>query len=142
MTFESSEAINDYLRTHEEFGECILEDVVWRHFGTVVDFVFDYIWSDNGTVRTDLDQRKDLRTLTFSNVQELHVRNALGEDMCLHPEDLDWGLSEVSSVRLVNDEAVLTPYQTLPLPFHHLRCAWEGTDSRRIDIVFSTMTAH
>ena len=77
MTFESSEAINEYLRTHAQFGECILEDVVWRHFGTVVDFVFDYIWSDDGTVR--MDERKDLRTLTFSNVQELHVRNALGD---------------------------------------------------------------
>jgi len=77
------------------------------------------------------------KTLTLRNVQELHVRNALSEYMVLHPDELNWGLSEVSSVRVVDDAEVLSRYQFLPIPLHHLRCNWEG--ERRIDVVFSTL---
>ena len=90
----------------------------------------------DGSVRPDYVP-PDLRTLRFRNVLELHVRNGLTEQMMLRPSELNWGLSEVSTVRLVDDEQVLARYQALALPVHHLQCNWDG--ERRIDIVFSTL---
>ena len=136
MIFESSEAIKAYLKQHHDFGECILQDIRWRHFGTVIDLVFDYIWTDAGAVRPEY-KPPTLKTISLHGVQELHVHNALNEYMSLHPDELDWGLSEVSSVRLIDDELLLAPYSTLPLPLHHLRLNWE--DERRIEAVFGTM---
>lgn len=136
MIFESSEAIEAYLKQHHDFGECILEDVRWRHFGTVIDLVFDYIWTAAGTVRPEY-MPPALKTISLHGVQELHIHNSLSEYMSLHPNELNWGLSEVSSVRVINNEQLLARYRSLPLPLHHLRLNWEG--ERRIDAVFGTM---
>lgn len=136
MSLESAEAITDYLRRHRDFEECVLEDVRWLHFGTTVELVFDYIWDHDGTVRPEYAPA-NRKTLVLRNVQELHVWNALSEYMVLHPNELNWGLSEVSSVRLVDDEQVLGRYALLPIPLHQLRCNWEH--ERRVDVVFSTL---
>jgi len=77
------------------------------------------------------------KMLSLHGVQELHICNALSEYMTLHPNELNWGLSEVSSVRLVNDDRLLARYATLPVPLHHLRLNWEG--KRHIDAIFGTM---
>lgn len=136
MICESSESIEAYLKQHHDFGECILQDISWRHFGTIIDLVFDYIWTDAGTVRPEYKPSVQ-KTIRLHGVQELHIYNALNESMSLHPDKLNWGLSEVSSVRLMNDELLLARYCTLPLPLHHLRLNWEG--DRRIEAVFGTM---
>ncbi|MDP1857259.1 MAG: hypothetical protein Q8K82_01230 [Gemmatimonadaceae bacterium] len=136
MILDSAEAIAEYLARHGDFGECILEDIRWCHFGTVLEIDVDYIWEDDGTVRSEYAP-KNLKTLVLRNVQELHVCNALNVYMTLHPEELNWGLSEVSSVRLLDEEHRLSKYQALPVPFHHLSFNWE--DERRIDVIFSTV---
>lgn len=136
MMLETSAAMIAYLNRHRDFEECVLEEVRWRHFGTVIDLVFDYIWTDEGAVRPEYIPPTS-KTIRLHGVQELHVYNALSEYMTLHPEELSWGLSEVSSVRLVDDQQVLAAYRFLALPLHHLRCNWEG--ERRIDVVFVTM---
>ena len=138
MIFESREAMIDYLREQRNFQECLLMAIIWGHFGTVIELVFDYTWASDGSLRPEYASA-DVRTLVLRNVQELHVSNALNEHMILHPEQLDWGLSEVSSVRLCDDQRFLTRYQSLAIPFHHLQCAWEG--ERQVDIVFSPLEA-
>jgi hypothetical protein len=136
VRIESGEAIRDYLEDHYGFRECILQDVAWRRFGTVLDLVFDFIWASDGVVRQDLDKPQLVR-IRLHVVQELHVVNALNDAQVLRPEDLTWGLSEVARVDLIDDPAVLARYQALPLAWHHIRCSWEG--SRQLDIVFSYM---
>ena len=136
MIFESHERIEEYLRENRYFAECLLLDLKWRHFGTVIELIFDYIWAADGSVLPEYAPR-DLRTLVFHNVQELYVSNALKDHMTLHPDQLNWGISEVASVKLLEQADVLSKYQTLALPFHHLRCAWES--NRLVDVVFSTL---
>lgn len=136
MIYESHELMAGYLRENRNFEECLLVDVRWRHFGTVIELVFDYTWTSDGCVRGEYAPA-DLRTLVLRNVQELHVCNALNEYMSLHPEELNWGLSEVASVRVLDEHRFLSKYQSLPVPFHHLRCSWEG--DRTVDVVFSTL---
>ncbi len=136
MIYESKELIAEYLLENRSFEECLLVDVRWKHFGTVIELVFNYIWHSDGSVLPEYAPI-DLRILVLRNVQELHLWNALNEHMTLHPDKLNWGLSEVASVRLVEDEVVLSTYQALSVPFHHLRCNWET--NRQIDVVFSTL---
>ena len=136
MMLESTDLIADYIARNRGFEECILEDVRWRHYGTVVDLVFDYVWVSDGTVRSDFEP-SNLKVLTFHNVQEFHLFNGQSEHMALHPEELNWGASEVAAVRIVDEPGILRSYAHLPIPIHHVRCAWEG--DRRIDIVFSTL---
>ena len=136
MIFESLDLMAGYLRENRNFGDCLLVDVRWRHFGTVIELIFDYSWTPDGSVRAEYAP-SDLRALVLRNVQELHVCNSLSEHMSLHPEELNWGLSEVASVRVLDEDRFLAKYQSLPVPFHHLRCSWEG--DRTLDVVFSTL---
>jgi hypothetical protein len=136
MIYESQERIAEYLRSNRNFEECLLVDVRWKHFGTVIELEFDYTWGADGSVRPEYAPI-DLKSLVLRNVQELHVCNALNERMSLHPEELNWGLSEVSSVRVLDENQFLSKYQSLAIPLHHLRCNWEGR--RRLDVVFSTL---
>jgi hypothetical protein len=139
MMLESAELITDYLNRYRRFEDRLLQDVRWRLYGTVIELEFDYVWSDNGAIRSEYEQ-PNLKVLALHNVQEFHLWNGLTEHMSLHPEDLNWGLSEVASVRVVDDPVVLGKYQHVAVPLHHLRCAWEG--ERRIDIVFATLEVH
>ncbi len=136
MILESAAAICSYLEQQRHFAQCILEDLCWRHYGTVLELVFDYIWTDEGDVRPEY-AGKNIKTMVLRNVQELHMWNALNEHMTLHPDDLNWGLSEVAAVRLIEDDTLLANYAKLSVPFHHLGLRWEG--DRRVDVIFGTM---
>jgi hypothetical protein len=136
MTIESPGEMEVRLRELRNFEECVLEELRWCHFGTVIELVFDYIWQDDGSVRPEYVGPK-FRTIVLQNVQEIHIDNALTEYMMFHPNELNWGASEVAAVRLVNESRNLLKYRSVALPLHHLRCEWEG--ERRIDVIFATM---
>jgi hypothetical protein len=106
MILESADSIKAYLSEHRDFGDCILDDVVWLQYGTIIQLVFDYIWEPDGSIRTEYS-KPCIKRLTLQNVQEWRVLNGLGEYMVLHPEELDWGLSEVAIVRLVDNSAMV-----------------------------------
>jgi hypothetical protein len=61
----------------------------------------------------------------------------MNASMLAEPERMDWGISEVASIRLEEDSLFLSKYRHLAIPFHHLTCWWEN--DRRIDIVFSEL---
>lgn len=133
---ESKEQIVHFLEQHHDFAECVLDEVCWHHHGTIIDLVFEYIWTDEASVRP-AHLPSVQKTLRFHVVQEFHVCNGLTVDTSLRPDALNWGLSEVAVVRLLDEETFLVPYSRLPVPVHHLRCLWEG--ERKIDLVFSTL---
>jgi hypothetical protein len=136
MMLLSDLQISDYLKQHRLFAECIVEDVLWQHYGTIIDIVIQYIWLDDGTVRPAYLPRVS-KTLRFHVVQELRLVNGLNVHTSLRPDAINWGLSEVAAVRLLDDEGLLNKYRHLPISAHHIALLWEGT--RRIDIVFSTL---
>ena len=136
MMLESAVQITKFIEKHHEFAECVLVEVRWQNYGTVLDLLFDYIWADDGTVRPDY-LPPVLKTLRFHVVQEFHLANGLTVHTSLRPGALNWGLSEVAAVRLLDDETLLDPYGHLPVSLHHVRCVWEG--ERRIDLIFSSL---
>jgi hypothetical protein len=148
LPVSSKAEIGRLLKGHYGFGECVLEDVRWKHQGTTLDLVFNYIWLDStdtltdsgqvssGEIRADLG-RPELRILRFHIVQEYHVHNDLNDLACENVYELGEGFSEVAAVRLEDDPVYIAKYQSLARPFHHVTCWWEA--GRRIDVVFSEL---
>lgn len=132
---ESAIQISGWLEEHHNLEECVLEDVRWQRYGTVIDLAFDYIWSNDLIVRSE--DTCVTKTLRFHVVQEFVLFNGLTADTSLRPAALNWGISEVAIVQLVRDSQRLEKYGGLPVPVHHLVCLWEG--ERRIDVVFSVL---
>ncbi|HEX5438989.1 MAG TPA: hypothetical protein VFW98_17690 [Gemmatimonadaceae bacterium] len=136
MILETGERIAQYLQQHHHFSECVLEDIRWLHYGTSIELVFDYIWTQDGELRSDTTS-PEIEALRFLGVQEFSLKNALNEAISLQPAEVNWGLSEIAMLQLVDDETLLAKYKSLPIPVHHVRCSWES--DRQIDIVFTTV---
>ena len=119
--------IENVLRQHKEFSECIIEEFVLRDYATTFEVVINYIWNVDGTIRSNVNEPVRVR-LTFRSVQELRFINALTDQMLKNPEAINWGLNEVSLIRLEKDpvESIETLTQVAFL--------WEG--DRRIDVYF------
>ena len=128
--------IQELLDKYQTLGECVILNINWLHYGTTIELVFDYVWDDDGKIRTDLEQ-EDRITLRFRLVQEFHLKNALNSSMVLEPQEMNWGINEIARIKLVENENMLRPYASLPKEFHHIAILWERGDQRRIDIVFS-----
>jgi hypothetical protein len=133
----SRNEIEAVLQAYHHFADCSVEDITWRDFGTTLVVTLDYIWSSAGQLREDLDTKR-LVDLNFYLVQELHVRNALNAAMCREPSRLNWGVSEVAIVRLMDRSELVAVYRDFPVPFYHIAFLSEG--DRRIDIVFSELS--
>lgn len=134
MKAKSKVEIKELLESYHNLSECVIEQINWTDFGTTVEVVFDYIWTDDGRIRPDLEHPENV-TLKFRLVQEFRMHNALNAAMCAHPEEMGWGLNEIAVAR-VNDD-VYDQYRFLPVPFNHVAFLWE--DERRIDIIFSEL---
>ena len=137
----------ELIYNHHQFQECVLTEIKWRNWGLGLDLVFNYIWPDcDGffiderghkrvklvTPRSDLDTPL-FKTLSCQLVQEFSVHNYLNDQVINHPDEVDWGFSEIALVDIPDDNAFLSKYRHHRIAFHHVRVLWEG--DRRIDIV-------
>jgi hypothetical protein len=134
MKAKTKAEIRELLESYHNLSECVIENINWKDYGTTVEVIFDYIWTDDGRVRPKPDRPENI-TLTFRLVQEFHMHNYLNATMCAQPGELGWGLNEVA-VATVGDD-VHDQYRFLPVPFNHVAFLWE--DERRIDIIFSEL---
>ena len=142
MILTETNQIRQALAALNNLGECVIIELLWEHFGTTITVVFNYIWTDDGKIRSDLAIEYPL-VLRFRVVQELIVKNGLNSAKVTKTENMNWGLSEIAAAELVDDEKILTPYSNLPVSFHHLVFYWESgnrkLEARQIDVVFSTL---
>lgn len=126
---------HEILLKYNSFSECIIRDIFFSKYQTVVDIKMDYIWNDHG--EKDLNNTSGIN-LRFEYVQEIIIKNSLNLNMIENIDHLNWGINEISYVKIINDIDLLSPYKHLPLLFQHGAIVWE--DSRRIDIVFAYMS--
>lgn len=127
--------IQAMLHAYGDLSECVVKSIVWSDYGTTVAITFDYIWTTDGRVRGD-DEERLLVELKFKLVQEFEMKNALRPSMVAEPAVINWGLNEVAQV-LVRDDDRSEAYAGYPVPFHHAVLRWEGTDW--IHVVFSQL---
>lgn len=135
MRTREPDAIQEFLKSHKSFSECVIETMGFEHFGTTLAIRMDYIYDSNGSIRRNLDE-PNIVSFAFKIVQEVHIYNRLNQIQSSNPELLNWGFNEVSRVILVEDSKLLENYRDLPVPFSHVSFQWEGKKSH-IEIVFS-----
>ena len=128
--------IEAFLKNHKNFSECIIEELALKDYGTTLDVAFNYIWTDSGELRPDLDKPKNI-ALRFRLVQELRINNSLNSSIFEHPESINWGLNEVALVQVVKDDRALQVRGDSLALLNHVEFLWEG--ERRIDVVFSEL---
>ncbi len=133
MKTDDLATMQEWLRDHNHFSECIIEEMRLNDYGTTLELLLNYIWANGRTLRSKLDE-PELITLRFSLVQEIHIINALTPAMVAGPEQLNWGINEVALVE-INADGLATQYNALPKPFYRCTFKWEGMQ-RRIDLVF------
>ena len=114
--------------------ECVLRDLEWLHWGSVIRLSFEYFWQDvEGELRLTPEalNHPGVVELTASWMLAMNIDNAPTASMVgLRPDEMTWGYSEVAVVEVVADTyaAEYLPESTcLRLEVH-----WEG--ERRITI--------
>jgi len=138
MRTSNREQIEAFLREHKGFSECIIEEFIFKDYGTTLEVRLNYVWSDWGDIRANLNEPRNI-ILKFRLVEDLHIKNSLSHSMLTEPESINWGLNEIALLKVVGDtNALQTPEPSEPL-FTHVVFLWEG--DRRIDIVFSEFEA-
>ena len=130
MRISEFKDIEKFLTEHHVFGECIIEEFRLIEYGTTFEVAINYIWDVTGELRPNIDV-PEIIVLRLRSVQELHINNALTQEMLRHPEDINWGLNEIAGIKLVSDTVEADSEHS----FIHLAFVWEG--DRRIDVIFS-----
>ena len=128
------EELISLLNKYKNFQECVLLDMDWRDLGLTIDFKFNYIWRENKRELASSEQECIIR---FKLVQELYIVRDLNEVMISNPKEIDWGINEISVIRIEDDDRILDKYQHLSKTFHHAVIYWEN--KRKIEIVFAEM---
>lgn len=124
------------LHAYRDFSECVLRSIEWRNHATSVVLTIDYPWTPSGIIRSDHAERL-LVDLDFALVQEFSVKNQLPPDCVRDPSLISWGLTEISIVR-IRDDDLSEQYRTPDTAFHHMTVRREGSDW--IEIVFADLS--
>lgn len=115
------------VESYRNFRECILLDLIWQHQGTKIGLKFNYVWDRHGLIRSDLE-RDEIVIVWCEMVQSFSVYNDLSAPLIEHPDQIDWGLSEIASLRVNGREATLVEGHRL------IDIALRWNDERRIDV--------
>lgn len=102
MTTTDIDTIRALIRRWRGFESCLLHEVRVWNFLYNVDLVFNYVWSSGNDVRPDVLTSPFFVTLRLVGVEDLRYVGALTEGMRQHPERINWGLSEVANVEVVD----------------------------------------
>lgn len=130
--FEIKEALSRY----RFLQECVLTSINFSDQLTGVELSFNYIYGNDGALRSDVD-RNQIVTLKLSLIQAFRMKGGLNANQLLNPEMINWGLNEVSIVKILDNSSLLKECINLNVKLHHLEILWE-TD-RSIDIIFNSM---
>lgn len=126
VNLTGGEAVSQWLVDNDDVGEWLLEDVRWMTYGYAFQLQFLQVIDGDGKVVEHPIQAK----IHLDAVYFFQLESGLTPPMVEGPEYINWGLSEVASVRLDLTEAARL----------NLRIRWE--DARRIDIEFQRVTLH
>lgn len=99
MTIRDMRSLESSLERWNNFEDCLLHDVHPVMFGYGLELVLNYVWSEDGTVRPDAVEKPRLVVLRLLGLESLEFRGGLSPAMKQEPEAINWGLTEVASVR-------------------------------------------
>ena len=92
VPFVESDSLNTALQAVDNLGECLLSALTLTHHGYSVELQFEHLRQGRSVPETAVV------TVVMKAVQELHVNGYLSQRMVDHPDEINWGLSEVAWV--------------------------------------------
>lgn len=117
MKIDTAEGISRWLKQSGGLSEALMKELRLVSFGYSVHVEFSVITDPEGHVLGEpLDVGLDL-----DGVQRLTLEGGLTSRMLEHPEEINWGLSEVAQVRVSPSEDGV-----------HFEALWEG--ERRVEV--------
>jgi len=119
------------------FQECLLENVRLSRYGASFDFIVNYVWSVDGSLRTDALSIPKLICIRCELVYYLQFIGELTSSMRTEPASIDWGISEISCFQVMSPETVLGTSECKHVGPEAIAigCLWES--SRRWIVVCS-----
>lgn len=100
------------LHAYRDFDECVVLALEWLDWGTVLVVDLDFVWRDDGSIRTQSDDRR-IVSIRFFGVSELSVLNDLTDAMVHGDAFKGWGLGEIACLR-VEQAGAARPRLTIP----------------------------
>lgn len=113
------------LHAYRDFDECVVLDVQWLDWGTSLKVDVDFVWRDDGSVRSQEDNRR-IVSIRFVGVSEMRLVNDLADAMVGEDASPGWGLGEIACLR-VEQAAPSRSRLTIPsykASFWHEEYAW------------------
>src|SRR5260370_8170590 len=104
-----------------QLRECIIRRIAWDEPGMQLVVQLDYIWTDDGRITFTVGQVPKVLTLTFALVTLLLLKNPLTPPMLEHPDRLDWGISEIAQLDVIESSEL-----DVNDDFVAVRFVWEG----------------
>ena len=131
FTHSDAGAIREAFARLHDLRECIIRHVVWSEPQMALTIDLTYIWTADGRVCFTVGQESQPLRLHFRVVDQLTLHNALSAAMLAHPELINWGVSEIARVEVV---------ESAPEggAFTQVRFVWEG--HRHIEVAFRDLT--
>jgi hypothetical protein len=117
--------ISTSLKGYNFFQECIIEEVIFKDYLTTLEISLNNIWTNEGTIRNDLDKEKDIVLLRFKGLDSFQVRNYLTSGLKTNLDKINWGFNEISIVKVENASEGFIKFSFL----------WES--NRTIELIFS-----
>jgi hypothetical protein len=137
MRINGDDDIRLFIQAHGSFSEWIINQIKLSDYGTTLEVTLTGNWTHDPTITEVKSPRPTHISLIFRLVQEFRVNNALNVAMLNNPESLNWGLNEISALRIVEENPMFWPKPYEHKRFSHVTFLWEG--QRKIDVVFSTL---
>lgn len=87
------------LHAYRDFDECVVLDIRWRNWGTSLDVDLDFVWRDDGAIRSQEEDRR-IVSIRFLGVSEVHLVNDLTDAMVGGGALLGWSIGEIACLRV------------------------------------------
>ena len=100
MRLDTFGEIESWLSETGALSEALLDESSLTEFGYSAHVVFTRLIDRNGRL---LDEPSQV-TFDFEGIHDLTMQGALTPRMLAHPEEINWGLSEVALVRVSSSE--------------------------------------
>jgi hypothetical protein len=101
------------LHAYRDFDECIVLDLRWLDWGTSLVLDLDFVWRDDGTVRSQEENRRVV-SIRFFGVSEVHVVNDLTDAQLGEEQSLGWSVGEIACLRVERASALARSRPSIP----------------------------
>ncbi len=101
------------LHAHRDFDECVVVDVRWLDWGTALKVDLDFVWHDDGSIRSERDNRR-IVSIHFAGVSALNLLNDLTDAMATPGAPKGWSFGEIACLRVEHSTRQASARLTLP----------------------------